>query len=203
MSDDGDGRDDAELASSGGRSRRSCWWPTTRCHPTCWPSCSSGRWPTSSGGAASWPTSYRREAAGSSWCASPAATATRRIADLAPYVERFLLHDQRARLSGAALETLAIVAYKQPISRAQIASIRGVDPDGVMRTLQCRAATSTPSAVTAGPARRCSTAPPPSSSSGSASTRSADLPPLAEFIPGADVVEALEAGLRVSDARTE
>jgi segregation and condensation protein B len=58
--------------------------------------------------------------------------------DLTPYVERFLLHDQRARLSGAALETLAIVAYKQPISRGQIASIRGVDPDGVMRTLQAR-----------------------------------------------------------------
>ena len=59
-------------------------------------------------------------------------------ADLTPYVERFLLHDQRARLSGAALETLAIVAYKQPISRAQVASIRGVDPDGVIRTLQAR-----------------------------------------------------------------
>ena len=58
--------------------------------------------------------------------------------DLTPYVERFVLHDQRARLSGAALETLAIVAYKQPISRAQIASIRGVDPDGVLRTLQGR-----------------------------------------------------------------
>jgi hypothetical protein len=51
--------------------------------------------------------------------------------DLAPYVERFLLDGQRARMSGAALETLAIVAYKQPISRAQVASIRGVDPDGV------------------------------------------------------------------------
>ena len=37
----------------------------------------------------------------------------------------------------------------------------------------------------------------------SGSTRSTDLPPIAEFIPGADVVEALEAGLRVSDARTE
>ena len=59
-------------------------------------------------------------------------------ADLTPYVERFLLHDQRARLSGAALETLAIVAYKQPISRAQVASIRGVDPDGVIRTLLAR-----------------------------------------------------------------
>ena len=59
-------------------------------------------------------------------------------ADLTPYVERFLLHDQRARLSGAALETLAIIAYKQPISRAQVAAIRGVDPDGVIRTLQAR-----------------------------------------------------------------
>ncbi|MGZ7036150.1 MAG: SMC-Scp complex subunit ScpB, partial [Ilumatobacteraceae bacterium] len=59
-------------------------------------------------------------------------------ADLAPYVERFLLDGQRARMSAAALETLAIVAYKQPLSRAQIASIRGVDPDGVLRTLQAR-----------------------------------------------------------------
>ena len=59
-------------------------------------------------------------------------------ADLTPYVERFLLNDQRARLSGAALDTLAIVAYKQPISRAQVAAIPGVDPDGVLRTLQAR-----------------------------------------------------------------
>ena len=59
-------------------------------------------------------------------------------ADLAPYVERFLLDGQRARMSAAALETLAIVAYKQPLSRGQIASIRGVDPDGVLRTLQAR-----------------------------------------------------------------
>ncbi len=58
--------------------------------------------------------------------------------DLAPYVERFVLEGQSARLSAAALETLAIVAYKQPISRAQIASIRGVDPDAVLRTLQTR-----------------------------------------------------------------
>ena len=60
------------------------------------------------------------------------------VGELAPYVERFLLHDQRARLSAAALETLAIVAYRQPISRAQITSIRGVDPDAVLRTLTAR-----------------------------------------------------------------
>src|ERR687884_180973 len=58
--------------------------------------------------------------------------------DLAPYVERFVLEGQSARLSAAALETLAIVAYKQPVSRAQVAAIRGVDVDSVMRTLQQR-----------------------------------------------------------------
>src|SRR5437588_9396177 len=58
--------------------------------------------------------------------------------DLAPYVERFVLEGQSARLSAAALETLAIVAYKQPVSRAQVAAIRGVNVDGVMRTLQLR-----------------------------------------------------------------
>ena len=58
--------------------------------------------------------------------------------DLAPYVERFVLEGQSARLSGAALETLAIVAYKQPVSRAQVAAIRGVNVDGVMRTLLTR-----------------------------------------------------------------
>ncbi|MEL7207936.1 MAG: SMC-Scp complex subunit ScpB, partial [Actinomycetota bacterium] len=55
--------------------------------------------------------------------------------DLAPYVEQFVLEGQTSRLSAAALETLAIVAYKQPVSRAQVSAIRGVDADGVLRTL--------------------------------------------------------------------
>jgi segregation and condensation protein B len=54
------------------------------------------------------------------------------------YVERFILDDAPQKLSPAALETLAIVAYKQPISRAQIAQIRGVNADGVMRLLTQR-----------------------------------------------------------------
>jgi segregation and condensation protein B len=58
--------------------------------------------------------------------------------DLAAYVERFVLEGQSARLSAAALETLAIVAYKQPISRGQMAAIRGVNVDGVVRTLEQR-----------------------------------------------------------------
>lgn len=58
--------------------------------------------------------------------------------DVAPYVEKFVLSVQQPRLTTAALETLAIVAYKQPVTRQQVASIRGVDSDGVMRTLQMR-----------------------------------------------------------------
>lgn len=116
--------------------------------------------------------------------------------DLAPYVERFLLDGQRARMSGAALETLAIVAYKQPISRAQVASIRGVDPDGVLRTLQARGYI-TEVARDSGPGQAIlfGTTPAFLEKLGLASL--ADMPPIVEFVPGADVVEALEHGLRV------
>ncbi len=55
-----------------------------------------------------------------------------------PYVERFVLDGQQARLTQAALETLAVVAYKQPVSRARVSAIRGVNVDGVMRTLVTR-----------------------------------------------------------------
>jgi len=58
--------------------------------------------------------------------------------DAAPYVERFVLAVQQPRLSQAALETLAIIAYKQPLSRQQISAIRGVDSDGVVTTLENR-----------------------------------------------------------------
>jgi segregation and condensation protein B len=58
--------------------------------------------------------------------------------DLAPYVERFANRDVSPRLSTAALETLAIVAYRQPVSRGQISSLRGVNVDGVTRMLEQR-----------------------------------------------------------------
>jgi segregation and condensation protein B len=58
--------------------------------------------------------------------------------ELAPVVERFVLDGQQARLTQAALETLAVVAYKQPVSRARVSAIRGVNVDGVMRTLLAR-----------------------------------------------------------------
>jgi segregation and condensation protein B len=56
--------------------------------------------------------------------------------DTAAEVERFVLSSRQARLTKAALETLAIVAYKQPVTRHQITSIRGVNSDGVIRALQ-------------------------------------------------------------------
>jgi segregation and condensation protein B len=118
--------------------------------------------------------------------------------DLAPYVERFVLDGQSARLSAAALETLAIVAYKQPVSRAQVAAIRGVNVDGVMRTLQQR-----------GYVTEVARDPGPGQAGLFGTTRlflerlgldSVDeLPPLADFVPRAEVMDALEAGLRHRD----
>ena len=54
---------------------------------------------------------------------------------VAPAVERFLRDGQRTKLSQAALETLAVIAYRQPVTRGRIAAIRGVSVDGVIRTL--------------------------------------------------------------------
>jgi segregation and condensation protein B len=56
----------------------------------------------------------------------------------APIIESFLLEGQRSKLSQAALETLAVVAYRQPVTRARISAIRGVNVDGVVRTLLAR-----------------------------------------------------------------
>ncbi|HET6825421.1 MAG TPA: SMC-Scp complex subunit ScpB [Amnibacterium sp.] len=59
-------------------------------------------------------------------------------ASCAPFVERFVRDGQQARLTQAALETLAVVAYRQPVSRSRVAAIRGVNVEGVMRTLVSR-----------------------------------------------------------------
>jgi segregation and condensation protein B len=58
--------------------------------------------------------------------------------DAAPIVEQFVLSSRQARLTKAALETLSIVAYKQPVTRHQVSSIRGVNSDGVLRALADR-----------------------------------------------------------------
>ena len=101
--------------------------------------------------------------------------------------------------SGAALETLAIIAYKQPISRSQIASIRGVDPDGVLRTLQSRGYIDQVGRDPGpGQAVMWGTTPAFLEKLGINSVN--DLPAIVDFVPGAEVVEALEQGLRVTKA---
>ncbi len=115
----------------------------------------------------------------------------------APYVERFVLDGQSARLSAAALETLAVVAYKQPVSRNQIASIRGVNVDGVMRTLQQRGYVDEV-ARDPGPGQAVLYGTTPTFLERLGLDSVEELPPLGDFFPDSDVVEALERGLRVT-----
>ncbi|MEV0611108.1 SMC-Scp complex subunit ScpB [Polymorphospora rubra] len=110
--------------------------------------------------------------------------------EYAPYVERFVLDGQSVRLTQAALETLAVVAYKQPVTRSRISAIRGVNCDGVLRTL-----------VTRGLVEECGT----ESETGAFLYRTTvlfleklgldtvdQLPPLAPFLPD-DVEEIADA----------
>ena len=118
--------------------------------------------------------------------------------DLAPYVERFVLDGRHSRLSAPALETLAIVAYKQPISRGQVSAIRGVNVEATMTTLLQR-----------GYVEEVGRDPGPGQAVLYGTTTSflerlglhslRDLPPLGDFVPDASVVEALERGLRIGD----
>jgi segregation and condensation protein B len=119
--------------------------------------------------------------------------------DMAPYVEKFVLEGQTARMSGAAMETLAIVAYKQPVSRAQVAAIRGVNADGVIRTLQTR-----------GFIREVGRDPGPGQAVLYGTTTLllerlgldsiGQLPPLAQFVPDPHIMDALERSLRADRA---
>ena len=112
------------------------------------------------------------------------------------YVERFVREGHGARLSAAALETLAVVAYKQPVSRHQIAEIRGVNVDGVVRTLRRR-----------GYIDEIARLPGPGQAVLYGTTSQFlehlgldsldELPPLGEFVPDPHAVEAMERRLRV------
>ena len=116
--------------------------------------------------------------------------------DMAPYVEQFVLEGQHVRLSAPALETLAIVAYKQPITRGQISAIRGVNVESTLADARAARATSRRSAATRARASRPSTAPRRTSSSGSGSPASPTCRRWATSCPAPEVVEALERGLR-------
>ncbi len=115
-------------------------------------------------------------------------------ADLADVVGRFLRDGQSARLSQAALETLAVVAYRQPVSRARVSAVRGVDVDGVVRTLLARGLVVEVAKDPVTGAMLYGTTP---SFLERLGLRSLDeLPPLAPFLPeGADLDDLTEGQL--------
>lgn len=102
-------------------------------------------------------------------------------------VEKFLLDGQRARLTQAALETLAVVAYRQPVTRARVSAVRGVNVDGVVRTLLTRGLITEIGVDGEHGAVLYGTTPYFLQRLGLASLE--DLPPLAPYLPDADSVE--------------
>lgn len=111
------------------------------------------------------------------------------------YVERYALGGGVSRLSPAALETLAVIAYKQPISRAQVSAIRGVNAETSMRTLTQHGYIAEVGRDDGpGQAALFGTTPLFLESLGLAELR--ELPPLQGFVPGAETVERLEQALR-------
>ena len=117
--------------------------------------------------------------------------------EYAGVVERFVLDGQQARLTQAALETLAVVAYKQPVSRARVSAIRGVNVDGVMRTLVTRGLVEEAGhdAETTATLYRTSSY----FLERIGVTSLADLPELAPFLPEMDDLEDLDARAEVPE----
>lgn len=111
-----------------------------------------------------------------------------------PWLERFVRNHSHARLSGAALEVLAIVAYRGPISRAQIADVRGVDSDGVVKTLAGRGLV-TEAGYETGPGSPVLFTVSSEFLERMGLGSLADLPPLKDFMPDAEAVEAMEGRL--------
>ena len=110
----------------------------------------------------------------------------------ADVVGRFVVGSAHARLSQAALETLAVIAYRQPVSRARIARIRGVNVDGVVRTLVARGLVEETGATPSG-ARLYGTTGEFLEKMGMTSL--SDLVPLAPYLPHADALDELEEEL--------
>jgi segregation and condensation protein B len=122
--------------------------------------------------------------------------------DLAPYIERFALEGQSSRLSAAALETLSIIAYKQPLSRGQVAAIRGVNADAVIRTLAQRGYIAEQGEhEEGGLAALFGTTDLFLERIGLDSL--SELPALGDFAPGSEIVEALEQSLSTDGLAVE
>ncbi|WP_122263061.1 SMC-Scp complex subunit ScpB [Ornithinimicrobium cerasi] len=111
--------------------------------------------------------------------------------EYASVVERFLLGGQQARLTQAALETLAVIAYRQPVSRARIGAVRGVNVDGVVRTLLARGMVTETGQDPTGGAVLYGTTDLFLQRMGLDSLD--DLPALAPYLPSAEVLEELAA----------
>ena len=111
----------------------------------------------------------------------------------APFVERLLLDGQRAKLTRAALETLAVVAYRQPVTRARVAAVRGVNCDGVLRTLVTRGLVEEAGVDRATQGTLFRTTELFLERLGLTSVD--DLPPLAPLLPDVDAIDAIDAGL--------
>lgn len=115
-----------------------------------------------------------------------------------PWVERFAASPTAARLSGAALEALAVVAYRQPVSRAQVSELRGVDSESALRTLERRGLITEVARLDL-----------PGHPAVYGTTDRflelvdvaalEDLPPLADHVPPADLVDTLEETFRTGD----
>jgi segregation and condensation protein B len=115
--------------------------------------------------------------------------------DLAPYVERFANREVSHRLSTAALETLAIVAYRQPVSRSQICALRGVNVDGVVRLLDQRGYIEAVGRAE-GPGQPVLYGTTELFLERLGLDRLDQLPPVEDFLPGPDTLGDLEMGLR-------
>jgi segregation and condensation protein B len=112
-----------------------------------------------------------------------------------PYLEKYATSDRARKLSSAAMETLSVVAYKQPVSRGQVTEIRGVDSDHALKTLERRELV-----------REIGTAPGPGQAILYGTTELflekmglstiSDLPALADHVPPAEIVETLEMPMR-------
>lgn len=115
--------------------------------------------------------------------------------DLHPYLERFAASPTASRLSRAALEVLAVVAYRQPVSRGQVSEIRGVDSEHALGTLERRGLVEQVG-VAAGPGQAILFGTTDLFLEKMGLRSLGDLPPLADHVPGPDVVEVLERPFR-------
>ncbi len=116
-------------------------------------------------------------------------------AEVLPYLEKYATSDRARKLTNASMEALAVVAYKQPVSRGQVTEIRGVDSDHALKNLERR-----------GLVHEIGTAPGPGQAILYGTTSLflekmgvpsvANLPPLADHVPPSEIVETLEMPMR-------